>query len=86
MNNKLTAKERAHLARVKQIPWPAFNAPPGSEGPHIQPGLQLKVVSLCPYCHRNPVLGLHGPLRAWSVRKMDELKALDITIRRLLSA
>jgi hypothetical protein len=29
-------------------------------------------------------MGWHGQRRAWAIRKMDELDALNITIRRLL--
>jgi hypothetical protein len=30
-------------------------------------------------------MGWHGQKRAWAIRKMDELDALNITIERLLS-
>jgi hypothetical protein len=30
------------------------------------------------------MMGWHGNRRAWAIRKMDELDALNITIRRLL--
>jgi hypothetical protein len=30
-------------------------------------------------------MGWHGQKRAWAIRKMDELGALDVTIQRLLS-
>jgi hypothetical protein len=29
-------------------------------------------------------MGWHGQRRAWAIRKMDELDALNVTIRRLL--
>ena len=83
MLNKLTAKGRAHLARVRALQCSVCDAPGPSEAHHIRQGLQHTAVALCPECHRGPVLGWHGQKRAWAVRKLDELDALDITIGRL---
>ncbi len=83
MNNKLTAKERAHLARVKEQSCSVCDAPGPSEAHHIEQGLQFTAIALCPECHRGPVMGLHGQRRAWSVRKMDDLKAIAAEPRRL---
>ncbi|MCX8017694.1 MAG: hypothetical protein N2690_07340 [Rhodocyclaceae bacterium] len=83
MNNKLSAIERRHLARVKNLPCSVCDAPPPSEAHHIRQGLHYAVVALCPDCHRGPVMGWHGQRRAWAVRKLDELGALNITLRRL---
>lgn len=41
-------------------------------------------IALCPDCHRGPILGLHGQRRMWAIKKMAEIDALNITIRRLL--
>jgi hypothetical protein len=30
-------------------------------------------------------MGWHGQRRAWKIRKLDELAALDITLQRLLA-
>lgn len=84
MNNRLTPKQRAHLARVKEQPCSVCDAPPPSEAHHIEQGQQYTAVALCLDCHRGAVLGLHGQRRAWTVRKMTELKALDRTIERLM--
>lgn len=86
MNNKLTAKERAHLARVKEQNCSVCDAPGPSEAHHIEQGLQFTAIALCVDCHRGALMGLHGQRRAWTIRKMDELKALDVTIRRLMAA
>lgn len=83
MNNKLSAIERRHLARVKNLPCSVCDSPPPSEAHHIEQGLQFTCVALCADCHRGPLLGLHGQRRAWAVRKMDEIDALNTTIRRL---
>lgn len=84
MNNKLTAAERKHLARVKSLPCSVCNAPPPSSAHHINQGQQYTTVALCYDCHQGSLMGWHGQKRAWAIRKMDELDALNETIRRLL--
>jgi hypothetical protein len=84
VNNKLNAKERLHLARVKELPCSVCEASGPSEAHHIKQGEQYLCIPLCPDCHRGSFLGLHGQKRAWTLRKMDELDALAVTVRRLL--
>lgn len=83
MNNKLNKEERLYLARVKDLPCSVCDAPGPSEAHHIKQGLQYTCVALCPDCHRGPVLGLHGMRRMWAIKKMEELDALNVTIKRL---
>jgi hypothetical protein len=83
MNNKLNKEERIHLALVKELPCSVCDAPGPSEAHHIKQGLQYTCVALCPDCHRGPVLGWHGQKRMWSIKKMDELDALNKTIENL---
>lgn len=84
MNNRLNKAEREHLRRIKQLGCSICDAPPPVEAHHIEQGLQYTAIALCPSCHRDAVMGWHGQRRAWAIRKMDELKALDVTIRRLM--
>ena len=84
MNNKLTAKQRKHIGRVKELPCSVCDAPGPSDAHHISQSLQYLVVALCKECHQGPVLGWHGQRRAWNIRKMDELSALNVTIERLV--
>lgn len=84
MNNKLNARERAHLARVKSLPCSVCDASGPSEAHHAEQGLQYTCIALCPSCHRNGVLGWHGQRRMWVIKKMTELDALNITIQRLI--
>lgn len=84
MNNSISAKERLHLARVKEQACSVCDAPGPSEAHHIVQGLQYTCVALCAECHRGSFLGLHGQKRAWILRKMSELDALNVTLRRLL--
>ena len=79
MNNKLSPKERAHIGRVKLLPCSVCDAPGISDAHHIEQKLQYCVIALCRDCHNS----LHGTKALWRVRKMDELSALDVTIRRL---
>jgi hypothetical protein len=83
LNNKLSAKERAYLGLVKELPCSVCDAPGPSEAHHIEQGLQYTCVALCVDCHRGPILGLHGQRRMWSIKKMNELAALNVTIRRI---
>lgn len=83
MNNKLNKEERIHLALVKELPCSVCDAPGPSEAHHIKQGLQYTCVALCVDCHRGPVLGLHGQKRMWAIKKMDEMDALNVTLKNL---
>ena len=85
MNNRLTAREREHLGRVKQLSCSVCDAPGPSHAHHIKQGSQFTAVALCPDCHMGGHNGLHGQRAMWRVKKMDELDALDVTIQRLMS-
>lgn len=84
MNGHYTAREREHVGNVKALPCSVCDAPGPSEAHHIEQGMHFTVVAVCPDCHRSPILGWHGQRRAWKVRKLDELGALNITLGRLL--
>lgn len=84
MNNKLNAKERKHLGRVKELPCSVCDAEGPSEAHHVEQGLQYTCIALCIDCHRGPVMGWHGQKRGWLIRKMNELDALNVTIARLM--
>jgi hypothetical protein len=84
MNSKnLTAAARRHLARVKALPCSVCDAPAPSDAHHIEQGMHFVCIALCKECHQGPVMGWHGQRRAWAVRKMDELAALNRTVERL---
>ena len=86
MNNKLTAREREHIQRVKELPCSVCDQAGPSDAHHIEQGLQFCVVALCKDCHQGSHNGIHGRRAMWKVKRMDELAALDVTIRRLLDA
>jgi len=84
MNNKLTPKQRAHIARVKLLPCSVCNTPGPSDAHHIEQALQYCVVALCKSCHQGALMGWHGQRRMWAMKKMNELGALNVTIQRLM--
>jgi hypothetical protein len=84
MNNQLTDAERKHLESVKSLPCSVCGAPPPSSAHHINQGQQYTTVALCPDCHQGSHNGWHGRRAIWKVQKMDELDALNITIKNLL--
>ena len=85
MNNTLTAKQRAHIARVKELDCSVCDASGPSDAHHIEQGLQYTCVALCKDCHQGSEMGWHGRKTAWRIRKMGELDALNITIERLIN-
>lgn len=84
MNNTLNAKERHYIGQVKQLPCSVCDEPGPSEAHHIEQSLQYTCIALCPDCHRGSFAGWHGQKRAWTARKMTQLDALNITIKRML--
>jgi hypothetical protein len=84
MNNKLTTKQRQHLQMVKELPCSVCDAPGPSDAHHVKQGLQYTCIALCKSCHQGSLMGWHGQKRAWAIRKMDELDALNKTIMRLM--
>jgi RNase P subunit RPR2 len=85
MNNKLSARERVHIARVKELPCSVCDAPGPSDAHHIEQGLQFCVVALCKDCHQGSHNGIHGRRAMWRIKHMTEIDALNVTIGRLLN-
>lgn len=81
----MTAAEREHVGRVKELPCSVCDASGPSDAHHIEQDQSWTVVALCRECHQGSILGWHGQRRAWIVRKLDELGALNITLSRLLA-
>ena len=78
----LTQDERKHLARVKELPCSICDSPGPSAAHHIKQSQHFTTVALCYDCHQGPA-GWHGTKVLWRIRKMDELDALNVTLRRL---
>ena len=85
VNNTLTAKEKAYVGLVKELPCSVCDAPPPSDAHHVKQHRQYTVVALCKDCHQGSFNGWHGQKRMWSVMKMDEQDALNVTIERVVA-
>jgi len=83
LSRNINATERAHMARVKALPCSVCDAPGPSDAHHIEQGAHFLTVALCKECHQGPVMGWHGQKRAWAIRKMSEMDALNNTLRAL---
>ena len=77
--------ERVHLQAVKELPCSVCDHPPPSEAHHINQGQHYTCVALCVDCHRGSNNGWHGQKSIWRIKKIDELAALAITIKRLIN-
>ena len=83
-----TKAEKAHLARVAQLPCVLCGDSP-VEVHHVRTGAGLSqrsshylTVPLCPACHRGQ-FGLHGDKAVLRVRKVTEMDLLARVIERL---
>lgn len=82
----MTPAERSHVSRIKEMDCVVCGASGPSECHEINQGQWFTSMPLCADCHRGSFNGWHGQKRAWIVRKMDELDALNITIERLMDS
>lgn len=80
---KPTADEKRHIERIKSMACIVCQAPAPSECHEINQGQWFTSMPLCADCHRGNLNGIHGQKRLWNVYKMDELSALNETIRKL---
>lgn len=84
-SRRIDATEAAHLEAVKSQPCSVCDAPPPSDAHHINQGDHFTTVALCKDCHQGSENGIHGRRVMWRVMKLDELSALNITLRRIIS-
>lgn len=82
----MTVLERAWVALVKALMCSVCDAPGPSDAHEIVQGQWFTSIALCKDCHQGSHNGLHGERAMWKVMKLDELGALNITIRRIFSA
>lgn len=81
-SKSLTNGESAHVGKVKESGCAVCGSGGFVEAHHIKQGAHFTTVGLCPDCHRGP-LGIHGDKTLWRIHKMDELDALNETLRRV---
>ena len=83
LSKSISAAERRHMGLVKSLPCSVCDQPGPSEAHHIKQGDHWTTVALCKDCHTG-MGGWHGLKTMFRIRKMDELAALSVTIRRLV--
>lgn len=79
----LTKAESAHVALVKMCGCVVCDASPPNEAHHIEQGQHFTVVAVCADCHSGSFNGWHGQRVMWRLKKLDELKALNLTLERV---
>lgn len=79
---RMTAAERDHVGKVKESGCAVCDAACLAEAHEIEQGLWWTAIGLCPDCHRGP-MGIHGDKTLWRIHKIDEIKALNETLRRI---
>lgn len=80
-----TDAESDHIERVKNMSCVVCGHASPSDAHEIKQGLWWTSIPLCKDCHQGSFNGIHGQQRIWKVRKMDELMALNETVRRLMT-
>ena len=76
--------ESLHLERVKLLPCSVCGQNPPSEAHHVVQGQHFITIALCKDCHTGSENGIHGRRTMWRIFKMDEWRALNVTIRRMM--
>jgi len=84
MNNKPNARERLHLARIKELPCGVCGQSGPSDAHHMEQHQQYLCIPLCKDCHQGSFNGIHGQKRIWSVMKHTEMTVLNETLGKLL--
>jgi len=84
VKNTLNDKERAYVGLVKQLPCSVCDEHGPSDAHHFKQHRQYTVIALCKSCHQGSKMGWHGEKRAWAIAKMDEIDALNITVKRVM--
>jgi hypothetical protein len=85
MNGSYTEKERAWVHKVKEQPCSVCGQAGPSDAHHIKQKRHYTCVALCKSCHQGSKMGWHGEKSAWRIAKMDELDALNETIKNVFT-
>ena len=83
-SKSISRAESEHLRKVKESGCAVCGAGVGAvvQAHHIQQGLHYTTVALCPDCHTGP-MGIHGDKTMWRIHKINEMEALNETLRRV---
>lgn len=77
-----TVAETRRIERVAALDCAVCDTAGPSEVHEPEQGLWFASIPLCPACHRGPD-GWHGTRRRWTLRRINELQAIDKTNRML---
>jgi hypothetical protein len=79
-----------HRAKICELPCAVCGREGPSSGHHILEGRvpgrkssDFTMIPLCPDCHQDPKLGIHGLQGMWKIFKKTELECLSDTIEKL---
>ena len=75
-----SVQERRHIERVANLPCVVCGENGPSEVHEPEQGLWFASIALCPACHRGSD-GWHGTRKRWALRRMDEIKAINETVK-----
>ena len=79
----MTNLEREHVGRIKEMACIVCEQSGPSEAHEINQGEWFTSLPLCSDCHRGVQNGIHGQKRMWNILKLDELKALNLTLQKI---
>lgn len=79
-----TKAERSHIERIADMDCVVCSQPGPSEVHEIEQGEWFTSLPLCADCHRGSHNGIHGRRSIWNALKLTELKALGLTVRKLM--
>jgi hypothetical protein len=77
-----TVEEVRRIERVAELDCAVCDEPGPSEVHEPEQGLWFASIPLCIPCHRGPD-GWHGTRKRWTLRRVNELQAIDKTNRML---
>ena len=80
----MTAAESLHVALIKSMDCIVCDAPGPSDAHEPEQGFWFIAIPLCRACHMAPH-GWHGTRDRWKLRKMTELKAINLTLATVLA-
>ena len=79
-----TRQEDYYVDLISQQPCVVCGSEDGSEVHEPEQGLWFASMPLCSLCHRGPE-GWHGTRLRWKLRKINELQAINETVRKAFS-
>ncbi len=83
--SSMTVAERLHVGTIKSMACIICEAEGPSDCHELEQGLWYTSIPLCRDCHMGSLNGIHGQRRMWNVMKLNELAALNLTIRAVVA-